>query len=214
MNANKRFLNLKFGASLVLGAWSLELLAGPLKIQLPPETASFKTAAGSDVANGQCLTCHSVEYVLTQPPFPASFWAAEVKKMQDKYGASIPQNQIEVLVKYLSDNYGLQTNLQPITAAAPPANAAPAISPAENIETFATRYGCLACHNANVKIVGPPYKDVAAKYRSDPEAITKIVQQIHNGGSGKWGSVLMPPFPMLTDQQARMLAGWVMAQGK
>ena len=64
--------------------------SAPVKIELPPETISFKLAPGSEIANGQCLTCHSVEYVSTQPPMPRAFWAGSVKKMMDKYSAPVP----------------------------------------------------------------------------------------------------------------------------
>src|SRR5215468_4717648 len=81
-----------------------------LEIQLPPETGAFKQGTGAELANGQCLVCHSVEYVSTQPPFPRSFWKAEVQKMQQKYGAAIPEGQVEALADYLTGNYGVSTN--------------------------------------------------------------------------------------------------------
>ncbi|MHB8521648.1 MAG: SorB family sulfite dehydrogenase c-type cytochrome subunit [Limisphaerales bacterium] len=190
------------------------LNAGPVKIELPPETASFKPASGSALANGQCLTCHSMEYVLTQPPMPRTFWASEVKKMRQTYGASITEEQIEPLVSYLAENFGVRTNTQPIVIApGTDLKSVPATAQILNVEALATKYGCLGCHNVKVKIVGPAYKDVAAKYRNDPAGLDKIILQIHNGGSGKWGPVLMPPFPTLTDAEARMLAVWIMRQG-
>ncbi len=67
------------------------MFAGELKITLPSETALFKPAPGFILANSQCLPCHSVEYVLTQPPMPQAFWLAEVKKMREKFSAQIPE---------------------------------------------------------------------------------------------------------------------------
>jgi cytochrome c len=183
--------------------------AGVMKIELPPETGSFKPTPGSELANAQCLTCHSVEYVVIQPPMAKAFWAAEVKKMREKYAASIPDDQIEPLVNYLEDNYGVVTNNPSATAAKP----GPAVSAASDVQGFATKFGCLSCHSANAKIVGPAYKDVAAKYRNDPAALEKITQQIHNGGSGKWGPAIMPPFPMVSDEDARSLGTWILGQG-
>ena len=77
-----------------------------LDIQLPPETGAFKQDAGAEIANGQCLICHSVEYVSTQPPMARAFWKASIQKMQQKYGAPIPTNNVERLVDYLAGNYG------------------------------------------------------------------------------------------------------------
>jgi mono/diheme cytochrome c family protein len=75
-----------------------------LKIELPLETAVYKTGPGSDLANAQCLTCHSAEYVTTQPPLPRTFWKGSVDKMIGKYGAPVPQDQIDALVDYLKNS--------------------------------------------------------------------------------------------------------------
>jgi cytochrome c551/c552 len=194
---------------------SLSLPAAEVKIELPHETAAFKPGPGSEIANGQCLICHSVEYVMTQPPLPRSFWLAEVKKMRDKFGAPIPEAQIEPLVSYLTKNYGMASN-EDAGAAAADVSTAPltsnASASASGGEAIATRYGCLGCHGASVKIVGPAYKDVAAKYSQDAQAPEKISQQIHKGGSGKWGPIIMPPFPMVTAAETKALTEWILSR--
>ena len=88
---------------------ALNLTAGPMRIELPAETGVFKTGPGVEIANGQCLVCHSVEYVATQPPLPRAFWTASVKKMREKYGAAIPEEQVEPLLDYLALHYGAAT---------------------------------------------------------------------------------------------------------
>jgi sulfite dehydrogenase (cytochrome) subunit B len=81
--------------------------AGGLSIDLPKETAMLKPGPGADAANGQCLICHSAEYITTQPPDkPLAFWKAEVEKMKKVYGAPIPDDQVDVLAEYLTRNYG------------------------------------------------------------------------------------------------------------
>lgn len=186
----------------------------PVKIELPPETAAFKLAPGSEIANGQCLTCHSVEYVSTQPPMPRAFWAGSVKKMMDKYSAPVPAEQVEALVDYLTANYGGGTNApatQTTAPSLPPANQPPATVPPDAAQ-LATKYGCLGCHNATIKIVGPAYRDVAAKYKANPEARQKIAEQIQKGGSGKWGPVIMPPFPQISEAETKVLTDWILNQ--
>jgi len=187
------------------------LHAAVLKIQLPVETGVFKPAPGSDLANAHCLTCHSVEYVQMQPPKPLDFWTAEVKKMREKYGAQFPGEVSPELADYLAINYGTETNRPaPISAAASSLTTAPGAP--LSAETLATKYGCLSCHKVNTKVVGPAFKDVAAKYRSDPAALDKISEQIHNGGAGKWGPAVMPPYhTLVTDAQADALARWIMS---
>src|ERR1043166_5702222 len=97
-------------ASITALATLLFFQATALDIQLPPETGAFKQDKGAEIANGQCLICHSVEYVIMQPPMPRPFWNASVQKMQQKYGAPIPDDQVEAVVDYLTKNYGVSTN--------------------------------------------------------------------------------------------------------
>ena len=167
-----------------------------LDIKLPPETTAFKQDVGAEIANGQCLTCNSVEYVVIQPPMQRAFWKAEVQKMQQKYGAPIPDQQVEAVVDYLTKNYGVTTNGTQAASVQPPA-ATPQMHAADAPQ-IATKYGCLGCHNPAVKLVGPAYRDIAAKYKTDRAARAKIDEQIHKGGSGKWGPIIMPPFPQVT----------------
>lgn len=187
-------------------------VAKVLKIELPPETAVFKPASGSGMANAQCLTCHSVEYIQSQPPKPVDFWAAEVKKMRDKYGAPVPKEDDAEIIDYLVKNYGVVSTNAAATPAAPVA-AANNTQPL-SADAMATKYGCLSCHKIDVKVVGPAFKDVAAKYRNDPDGLAKIKQQIHDGGSGKWGPAIMPPYKTLVnDDQADILGHWILSQG-
>jgi cytochrome c551/c552 len=179
-----------------------------LDIHLPPETAAFKQAPGAEIANGQCLTCHSVEYVIIQPPMPRAFWMAEVKKMQQKYGAQFPDSQVDPVVDYLTSNYGVATNAS--VSAQTPALTAQTHVNAADAQQIATKYGCLGCHNASMKIVGPAYREIAAKYKTDPQAFAKIEQQIHKGGSGKWGPIIMPPFPQVTASETKVLTDWIL----
>lgn len=180
-----------------------------LDIHLPPETGAFKQAAGAEIANGQCLTCHSVEYVLIQPPMQRAFWKAEVQKMQQKYAAQIPDDQVEKVVDYLTRNYGVMTNGAQI-ASVEVSTSAQTQSTVSDAQQIATKYGCLGCHNPTMKIVGPAYREIALKYKTDPAAQAKIDEQIHKGGSGKWGPIIMPPFPQVTAAETKVLANWIL----
>lgn len=93
-------------AGLVTGA--VLASAAPLKFQMPLETAKFKPAPGVELATANCLLCHSAEYVATQPRLPRAFWAANLKKMREKYGAPIQPAQVDPLLDYLVANYGKQ----------------------------------------------------------------------------------------------------------
>ncbi len=77
---------------------------------------------------------------------------------------------------------------------------------------LAKQKNCLACHATDKKLVGPSYKDVAAKYKGDKDAVAKLAKKIREGGVGVWGQVPMPANPQVNDQEAASLAKWVMSQ--
>jgi len=82
------------------------MTATELAIELPPETGVYKKAEGVELAQAFCIQCHSVEYTAVQPPMPAKFWDAEVKKMREKYFAPVPPEMDAKLVEYLVAAYG------------------------------------------------------------------------------------------------------------
>jgi cytochrome c len=82
-------------------------------------------------------------------------------------------------------------------------------------QALATAKNCMACHAVDKKMVGPAYKDVAAKYAGDAEAVKKLAVSIQKGstpGKGNWGPVPMPANTQVNEAEAAKLAAWVMAQ--
>ncbi|HEY0586475.1 MAG TPA: c-type cytochrome [Pseudoduganella sp.] len=71
---------------------------------------------------------------------------------------------------------------------------------------------CMACHAVANKLVGPAFKDVAAKYAGQKDAEAKLAAKVLKGGSGAWGAVPMPANPQVSDAEAKALAKWVLAQ--
>ena len=84
--------------------------------------------------------------------------------------------------------------------------------PARASEALAKKHNCLACHTVDKKMVGPAYKDVAAKYRGDKAAAKKLFDKVKKGGSGVWGPVPMPPNAAVPDADIRALVKWVLSQ--
>ena len=85
--------------------------------------------------------------------------------------------------------------------------------PAFADQALATSKNCMACHAADKKMVGPSYKDVAAKYASDKDAVKMLAEKIQKGstpGKGNWGPVPMPANPQVSEAEAAKLASWVM----
>ena len=84
--------------------------------------------------------------------------------------------------------------------------------PAQADLALATSKNCMSCHNIDRKVVGPAYKDVAAKYRSDTAAAAVLAAKIMAGGGGVWGVVKMPSNPQVSEAEAKKLAAWVLSQ--
>ncbi len=76
---------------------------------------------------------------------------------------------------------------------------------------LATSKNSMACHALDKKLVGPAYKDVAAKYAGDKTAADKLATKIQKGGAGVWGPVPMPANTQVTDAEAKKLAAWVLS---
>ena len=70
---------------------------------------------------------------------------------------------------------------------------------------------CMACHAIDKKIVGPAYKDVAAKYKGDAGAVDKLAAKVKAGGKGVWGQIPMPP-NNVTPDEAKKLVTWILSQ--
>lgn len=87
-----------------------------------------------------------------------------------------------------------------------------AAAPAFADQALATAKNCMACHAIDKKLVGPAYKEVAAKYKGDKTAVDKLAAKVIKGGGGVWGPVPMPANPQVNDAEAKKLVAWVLTQ--
>jgi cytochrome c len=79
-------------------------------------------------------------------------------------------------------------------------------------QALAQKSGCLACHSIDKKILGPAYKDVAAKYKGDKTAEAKLIEKVKKGGSGTWGPMPMPAnSPQVKDADIKTIVEWVLS---
>ncbi|MDR3212715.1 MAG: c-type cytochrome [Azoarcus sp.] len=85
-------------------------------------------------------------------------------------------------------------------------------TPAFASEDLAKAKGCTACHKVDAKLIGPAYKDVAAKYAGQADALAKLTDKVLNGGSGVWGPIPMTPNKdKVTPDEAKTLVKWVLS---
>ncbi len=84
--------------------------------------------------------------------------------------------------------------------------------PAFADQALATAKNCMSCHTVAKKLVGPSYKEVAAKYAGQAGAVDKLAAKIMKGGSGVYGPVPMPANTQVNEAEAKKLAAWVLSQ--
>lgn len=75
---------------------------------------------------------------------------------------------------------------------------------------LAQKKNCMACHAMDKKLVGPSYKEVAAKYGGQNDASAGLVQKVLKGGQGVWGPIPMPANPQVSEAEAKQLVQWIL----
>jgi cytochrome c len=188
--------------------------AEPVAVTLPPDTSHLRssTLPGYAVAQEKCAICHSADYINYQPPgMSLTQWTGVVTKMQHAFGAPVSDDQVKLIGAYLAVTYGSAKASDPavVALAAPAATTAP---DGGDVQALLTANGCLGCHAVDHKVVGPAFQDVAARYKSIPDAQAQVVAHIRSGGQGRWGNIPMPPMSSVTEAQAATLAQYVLSR--
>lgn len=79
-------------------------------------------------------------------------------------------------------------------------------------EKLAQTNGCMTCHQLDKKVLGPGFKEIATKYRSDKAAEANMIKKVKEGGKGAWGDMIMPPNAHVKDADIATLVKWILAQ--
>lgn len=72
-------------------------------------------------------------------------------------------------------------------------------------------YACLECHNPTMKVLGPSFKDIAAKYKADKMAMETLSAKVRKGGVGVWGQIAMPPAATIKDDELKLIVTWILS---
>jgi cytochrome c len=91
------------------------------------------------------------------------------------------------------------------------AAAATVSAPAMADEALAKAKNCLACHAVDKKVLGPSYKDVAAKYAGQKDAADKLAAKVIKGGVGVWGQIPMPANAQVNEAESKKLVAWILS---
>ena len=85
---------------------------------------------------------------------------------------------------------------------------------AQASEELMEKSGCVSCHRIEQKLIGPSFRDVAAKYKSDKDALPYLLEKVRDGGEGVWGDMPMPPNSVekISDDDLKSVIEWVLQQ--
>lgn len=70
---------------------------------------------------------------------------------------------------------------------------------------------CMRCHTMELDVVGPGFRNIAKRYADRDDAVPYLARKIREGSVGEWGRIVMPRHPQVTQEQAELMAGWLMA---
>jgi cytochrome c len=204
-----------------------------------PDTPEAAAAGGNLFASMNCDGCHGGgapgwvgpslidgrwRYGGSDVEIFSSIYYGRPKGMP-AYGGVTGEEGVWMLVSYLKSQP--RPSVVPTTsydemdrdaAATAPPEATPAATPAtasaapKTPEQMLAQYGCTACHAVDRKVIGPAFKEVAAKYKGSPDAVGALETKVRNGGAGVWGTIPMPPNPQVPTKDLHQLVEWALAQ--
>ena len=159
---------------------------------------------GSTLTETKCKICHELQHI-RRTPLSRGEWADNLKNMKER-GTPMTDAEQAAILDHLSVYYNREKP--------PPAPSADTLATASDdpIEKLLGANGCTACHNVDKKVVGPSFREVAAKYAGDASATARLAAKIRSGGQGVWGNVPMPPKAGLSAEDAKTLSDWVLRQ--
>lgn len=102
--------------------------------------------------------------------------------------------------------------MKPISQLLAAATAVLACTGVQASEALTSKYACVACHQADKRLVGPSWNDISAEYANGKKSVAQLADSIKKGGIGKWGNVPMPPQAALSDADAKALASWLLTR--
>jgi cytochrome c len=168
---------------------------------VPPKTLT--PGKGVELTTARCVICHDATHI-TRTKLSRGEWEFNIKNMIER-GAPIAPNEIAPILEYLATYYNRD-------AAAPAPVPAATASAGDPVTGLLTTHACTACHQTDKRVVGPSFREVAAKYAGNSSAAAMLAGKIRQGGSGVWGAAPMPPNAGVPDADVRRLVDWILGQ--
>ena len=175
--------------------------------QDPEPSTTLIPGKGSDLTTARCATCHDAQHI-TRAKLSRGEWEFNIKNMIER-GAPLAPGEIPIVLDYLATYY----NRGSATPPPDPAAASFGIDGGSDpVQRLLNANACVACHTLDKRVVGPSFREVAAKFSGDGDAAAKLAKKIKEGGAGNWGNVPMPPHPAIPDADLFQLVGWILQQ--
>jgi sulfite dehydrogenase len=165
---------------------------------------ALTSGPGSTLTTEKCLPCHDGDHI-ARSRLTRAEWEDNVSIMLKRGMPPLDPAERAVVIDYLVAYYGPD----PAPAAGADTLAA---GDADPVRGLLTAGACLGCHQPDQPAVGPSFRDIAARYAGQTDAVAVVAAQIRNGGSGRWGDVPMPANATLTDAEVMTIAAWVLAR--
>ena len=158
---------------------------------------------GSTLTENKCRICHELQHI-RRSPLSRGEWADNLRNMKER-GTPMDEAEMAIILEYLATYYNREKPA--------PAPSADTLASGDTAgEPFLQQNGCAGCHALDRRVVGPSFREVAAKYAEDADAERKLAHKIRSGGQGVWGQVPMPPNPGLGDAELITIVAWVLQQ--
>ena len=163
---------------------------------------------GSDLTTARCATCHDAQHI-TRAKLSRGEWEFNIRNMIER-GAPMAPGEIPVILDYLATYYNRDSPAPPPDPAA--AGFGMDAGGADPVAKLLGANACVACHTLDKRVVGPSFREVAAKYAGDGEAPARLARKIREGGAGAWGNVPMPPNAAISDGDLGQIVAWILQQ--
>ena len=157
---------------------------------------------GATLTENKCKICHELQHI-RRTPLSRGEWADNLRNMKER-GTPMDDAEIAIILDYLSVYYSRDP--------APPPAPDTLAGGGDPIQKLLNASACLGCHALDKRVVGPSFREIAARHAGDSAAAERLRVKIREGGQGAWGVVPMPPNPGLPDADLKTLVGWVLGQ--
>lgn len=180
------------------------MFAAAATAQVPAGEKRIVAGAGAEIVVAKCGVCHDLSHI-TRSRLGRGEWEDNLVMMVKRGMPPLSESANSVVLDYLTENYGPKG-----PAPGAPLFGATAVGAASDVKQLLVVHGCTGCHADDSRLVGPSFREVAAKYAGGAE-VSRLVRKVREGGAGIWGQVPMPAMPQLTPADAEALVRHVLA---